>query len=211
MLRRIPLSRGLCSRAYPQTPTVAVAVTVVRRDLPAPQFLLAQRAKAPCKGSWSIPGGGVELGEALTAAGARELQEETGLVVGEDTVFKRSLNLAALPLGAVAVAVADARCCQVLSPRAFTTTDAIHRDESGEIEFHYLIAHLSAEVDGLAARKVKAASDVSALRWFTMHEVTDGDFEFGGDVGGVLAQLVARDSRSRVQQIVNRINAQTNQ
>ena len=43
--------------------------------------LLAKRAHEPLKGEWSLPGGGVELGETLEAAVAREVLEETGLVV----------------------------------------------------------------------------------------------------------------------------------
>lgn len=46
--------------------------------------LLAQRGKEPMKGVWSLPGGGVELGEAIVAAGAREVEEECGLAHGAD-------------------------------------------------------------------------------------------------------------------------------
>ena len=46
--------------------------------------LLAQRGKEPMKGVWSLPGGGVELGEAVVAAGAREVEEECGLAHGTD-------------------------------------------------------------------------------------------------------------------------------
>ncbi len=45
------------------------------------QALLVQRAKAPDKGLWGYPGGHVELGETVAEAAARELQEETGLLV----------------------------------------------------------------------------------------------------------------------------------
>lgn len=43
--------------------------------------LLVRRGKEPLRGRWLIPGGTVELGETLTAAVVREVQEETGLVV----------------------------------------------------------------------------------------------------------------------------------
>jgi 8-oxo-dGTP diphosphatase len=45
------------------------------------RVLLAKRAHEPLKGEWSLPGGGVELGESLETAVAREVLEETGLVV----------------------------------------------------------------------------------------------------------------------------------
>lgn len=43
--------------------------------------LLIRRASPPLQGQWSIPGGILELGETLEQGVARELAEETGLVV----------------------------------------------------------------------------------------------------------------------------------
>ncbi|MGR8935231.1 MAG: NUDIX hydrolase [Gammaproteobacteria bacterium] len=45
------------------------------------KILLIRRNKAPASGQWSLPGGKLESGEALTAACAREIREETGLSV----------------------------------------------------------------------------------------------------------------------------------
>lgn len=45
------------------------------------RILLVKRAFDPGAGKWSIPGGLVEVGETLAAAGARECEEETGLQV----------------------------------------------------------------------------------------------------------------------------------
>jgi ADP-ribose pyrophosphatase YjhB (NUDIX family) len=48
---------------------------------PSGRLLLIRRGHAPGKGRWSVPGGRVEPGESDTDAVAREVLEETGLVV----------------------------------------------------------------------------------------------------------------------------------
>src|SRR3954469_22120523 len=65
------------SRHYPDRPIVGV-LGVVRRG---GRVLLVQRARAPSVGKWGFPGGVQELGETISAAGARALGEETSLVV----------------------------------------------------------------------------------------------------------------------------------
>jgi 8-oxo-dGTP diphosphatase len=55
-----------------------VAVGVILLD-ENDRLLLIQRARPPAAGKWSVPGGKVELGEALESAALRELREETGL------------------------------------------------------------------------------------------------------------------------------------
>jgi ADP-ribose pyrophosphatase YjhB (NUDIX family) len=60
------------SRQWPQ-PAVSAAVFHDGR------VLLAQRAKPPLAGIWSLPGGRVEPGEKARAAVERELAEETGV------------------------------------------------------------------------------------------------------------------------------------
>jgi mutator protein MutT len=63
------------TREYPAAPVVAVGVLLLDGD----RVLLVKRARPPGAGRWSVPGGGVELGETLEEAAARELREETGL------------------------------------------------------------------------------------------------------------------------------------
>jgi ADP-ribose pyrophosphatase YjhB (NUDIX family) len=45
------------------------------------RLLLVRRGQEPAKGSWSVPGGRVEPGESDAEATAREVFEETALVV----------------------------------------------------------------------------------------------------------------------------------
>ena len=47
------------------------------------KVLLIYRRTEPFKDYWSIPGGGVEIGESYRAAAARELDEEVGIVPAE--------------------------------------------------------------------------------------------------------------------------------
>jgi ADP-ribose pyrophosphatase YjhB (NUDIX family) len=63
------------SRQYPVLPVVGVGAVVVEGG----KVLLVKRKYEPLAGQWSIPGGGVEVGETLTDCVAREIREETGL------------------------------------------------------------------------------------------------------------------------------------
>jgi ADP-ribose pyrophosphatase YjhB (NUDIX family) len=64
-------------REFPSAPLVGVGAVVVHEG----RVLLVQRGTEPAKGRWSIPGGLIEVGEALAQAVVREVQEETGLIV----------------------------------------------------------------------------------------------------------------------------------
>ncbi len=65
------------TRQYPERPIVGVGAVIVE----AGKVVLIRRRYEPLKGHWSLPGGTVEVGEALEAALTREMVEETGLVV----------------------------------------------------------------------------------------------------------------------------------
>lgn len=62
------------SREYPARPIPGVGVIAFQGE----NFLLIQRGKPPRAGEWSIPGGAVELGEAVRDAALREFAEECG-------------------------------------------------------------------------------------------------------------------------------------
>ena len=59
------------------TPVCAVGAFIFDGD----RVLVIRRAKPPGAGLWSVPGGKLEAGETLAQAVAREVREETGLVV----------------------------------------------------------------------------------------------------------------------------------
>jgi 8-oxo-dGTP diphosphatase len=61
------------------TKLVECAGAVVRDS--AGRLLLVRRGHAPSEGLWSIPGGRIEPGETAAQAAAREVREETGLIV----------------------------------------------------------------------------------------------------------------------------------
>lgn len=65
------------NRRYPNQPIVGVGAIVWKGDA----VLLVRRAQEPAKGTWSLPGGVVEVGETLLEALCRELREETGIEV----------------------------------------------------------------------------------------------------------------------------------
>jgi ADP-ribose pyrophosphatase YjhB (NUDIX family) len=69
-------------REYPEAPIVTVGLVVRRGD----RVLVVQRGNPPNKGRWSIPGGAVEVGEALRETGQREVREECGIEVAVGAV-----------------------------------------------------------------------------------------------------------------------------
>lgn len=64
-------------REYPESPIVGVGVVI----FDGPLVLLAKRGQEPGKGTWSLPGGAVELGEKLADAVKREVFEELGIEI----------------------------------------------------------------------------------------------------------------------------------
>ena len=65
------------SRTYPTRPYLAVSAAIFRDG----RVLIVRRARPPAHGLYTLPGGGVELGETLEEAVVREVREETALEV----------------------------------------------------------------------------------------------------------------------------------
>jgi 8-oxo-dGTP diphosphatase len=65
------------ARRYPARPILAVSAAIIRDGM----VLIVRRARPPAKGLYTLPGGGVELGETLVEAVRREVREETALII----------------------------------------------------------------------------------------------------------------------------------
>lgn len=72
------------SREYPERPIVGVGAVILDRG----RVVLIRRRYEPLAGQWSLPGGTLELGETLEEGAAREMHEETGLVVSVGPVIE---------------------------------------------------------------------------------------------------------------------------
>jgi 8-oxo-dGTP diphosphatase len=74
-------------RLFPGRPILAVSAAVFRDG----RALVIRRARAPLLGHFSLPGGGVEVGETFAVALARELMEEVG-IEAEIIAFNRHVE-----------------------------------------------------------------------------------------------------------------------
>ncbi len=71
-------------REYPDHPVVGVGAIIIKGG----EVLLARRGREPGYGEWSIPGGGVKLGETLEEAVIREVREEVNLAIRVEEVVE---------------------------------------------------------------------------------------------------------------------------
>ena len=71
------MSDAESARIYRTRPYLAVSAAVFRDG----RVLIVRRARPPTHGLYTLPGGGVELGETLEEAVIREIREETALEI----------------------------------------------------------------------------------------------------------------------------------
>ncbi len=71
------MSDSSTARTYPTRPYLAVSAAIFRDG----RVLIVRRGRPPARGLYTLPGGGVELGETLEEAVIREVREETGLTI----------------------------------------------------------------------------------------------------------------------------------
>ena len=76
-MQQPPSTRDESSRIYPTRPYLAVSAAIFRDG----RVLIVRRARPPAHGIYTLPGGGVELGETLEEAVIREVREETALEI----------------------------------------------------------------------------------------------------------------------------------
>jgi ADP-ribose pyrophosphatase YjhB (NUDIX family) len=146
--------------------------------------LLIRRGHEPLKNQWSIPGGALELGETIRAGLAREMLEETGLIVrvGElIEVFERIILDPASNPGSGSKPDAkpvSKRVSQTTSrpkralqpkPRAKPTPerDSINNND-GRPRYHFVILDYLCEPVGGSLR---AGSDVTDARFVREQEL----------------------------------------
>jgi 8-oxo-dGTP diphosphatase len=141
------------SRSYPTRPYLAVSAAIFR----AGRVLIVRRR--PMQGIYTLPGGGVELGETLEQAVIREVREETALAIE--------------PIWLVGYREVIARDAQGKIERHFVILPFAARYLAGEISLNGELAEakwlLPAELSGLKtteglAEIVTAASErIAAL------------------------------------------------
>ena len=75
---KVPFRCGSCHYANFFGPVAAVGGLIVNDNN---ELLLVRRARDPGKGQWGLPGGFVDRGESVEQSLAREIQEETSLIM----------------------------------------------------------------------------------------------------------------------------------
>ena len=112
-------------REYPTQPIVGVGAVIVQDG----KLVLIRRGVEPDKGKWSIPGGGVELGETVGDAAVREAKEECGLDI------------------------------ELVEDRPMDALDKMVPDEKGRLQYHYVLLQFLARPKGGTLKPTSDATE----------------------------------------------------
>lgn len=93
------------------------------------KLVLIRRGVEPDKGKWSIPGGGVELGETVGDAAVREAKEECGLDI------------------------------ELFEDRPMDALDKIVPGEKGRLKYHYVLLQFLARPKGGTLKPTSDATE----------------------------------------------------
>jgi len=112
-------------REYPAQPIVGVGAVIVQDG----KLVLIRRGVEPDKGKWSIPGGGVELGETVGDAAVREAKEECGLDI------------------------------ELVEDRPMDALDKMVPGEKGRLKYHYVLLQFIARPKGGTLKPTSDATE----------------------------------------------------
>lgn len=168
--------------AAPVIPRAAVSVVArcecSKGDV---KYALVQRGKEPNKGIWSFAGGKIESGERTIDAAMRELWEETRLGSppddGDGTAESVGATISWHTEGPV------------------TSSDSIHVDDDGLVQWHYVISQFFARVEPiqlsnggssvLVPPKMIPSDDAADADFFSLADIQEG-IDAGRITPGVL-------------------------
>lgn len=130
---QIPFRCARCGMSAFFGPVAAVGALVTNDQ---DQLLLVRRARDPGKGCWGLPGGFVDRNETVESALAREVREETQLIITSSELLMTHPNEYNYR-GVVAPVIDLFYRCQVESPREISLAP-------DELDYH-IWAHPTAE------------------------------------------------------------------
>ena len=93
------------------------------------KLVLVRRGVEPDKGKWSIPGGGVKLGETVRDTAVREAKEECGLDI------------------------------ELVGDRPMDALDKMVPDEKGRLQYHYVLLQFLARPKGGTLKPTSDATE----------------------------------------------------
>jgi hypothetical protein len=159
----------------------SVAVTMLRRSAGGEmECLLIKRGKEPMHGYWALPGGGVEPGETIAQAAAREVSSTThrSLRASAPLCFVCWALLPLLLLWRV-LQVEEECCVSVSIAEPFYVTEVLPSASSARTAAaasaattQYVLVHmLAAPLSASQLQQVRPASDATETRWLSITSV----------------------------------------